>query len=311
MRLEDFLSKLGGTPFVAMGGFADVYPNVRVRGLVQPAIWLGQYALPGEPILVGLMGEGTVGQYVVLGRVGVPNPVEGTVTAAPAGSDTITVEAAGVEYTVAFASDLTPTVGDRMRLMWQGSTGTAICKVGVTPPAAVNTPTTPPPPSASTGGTHPVIATDSATFSVGYGWNAYYGQNLYQGDGSGWGAPANNSGAWFYGAGASQLAGSTVTGVQFRLPARKSGGASSSTATAHIYLHNSPTRPGGDVSRIDGPFDVSVPPGYGGGYIALPTGWGGALVAGGGISITGSPYMGFQGRSEDPASGQLQLAWQR
>jgi len=126
-----------------------------------------------------------------------------------------------------------------------------------------------------------------------------------------WGAPATNNGAWFYGAGAAQLSGATVTGVQFRLPARKSAGASSSTGTAHLYLHGSPYRPGGDVTRTSGPTDISVSAGYGGGYVTLPAAWGATLIAGGGISISGSPYMGFRGRSEDPASGQLQLTWQR
>lgn len=311
MSLETYLSELPSPDFTVLPGFADVYPNVKVRGLVQEALWFGQYAEPGEPIVVGLRGGKTTGELIVLGRVGGPLPIKATVTAAPGGSDTITVSAGSAEYVVTFLSTYTPTVGDSVRLLWQGGEGTVLAKVGLTPSVVVAPPATAPPPGAATTGALPVVASDSATYSVGYGWNSYYGQNLYQGDGSGWGAPADNRGSWFYGAGAAQLAGATVTGVQFRLPARKSGGASSSAATAHIYLHGSATRPGGDVTRIDGPFDVSVAPGFGGGYITLPTGWGGVLAAGGGISITGSPYMGFKGRSEDPASGQLQLAWQR
>lgn len=308
-NLADFLTALPVPNFEVGPGFADDYPNVRVRGLVQPAIWLGDYAVKGEPIIVGLIGAKTTGQYLVLGRVGGPLPVEGTVTAAPAGSDTITVDAAGTEYVVTFLDSYVPTVGDRVGLLWQGAQGRVLGKVGVTPSVEIAPPATAPPPGAATTGTLPVIATDSATYSGGlYGWNARYGQNVYQGDGSPWGGPPTNAGAWFYGAGASQLAGSTVTGVQFRLPARNTAGASG-TGTVHLYLHTSPTRPGGDVTRVDGPFDVSSA--AAGSYVTLPTGWGGVLVAGGGISITGNPYMGFRGRGEDPASGQLSLTWQR
>jgi hypothetical protein len=311
MNLADLLTSLPVPNFEVSGGFADEYPNVRVKGLPQPAIWLGDYALKGEPIIVGLIGAKTTGQYVVLGRVGGPLPIEGIVTAAPGGSDTITVTADEVDYTVTFASDLTPTIGDRMRLLWQGGTGTAVCKVGITPTAAPPPSPTAPPPGAATTGVHPVVATDSGTYSIGYGWNSYFKQNIYQGDGSTWGAPVSNSGAWFYGSGANQINGSTVTGIQFRLPARNSAGASSAAGTVHIYLHNSPSKPGGDVTRVQGPTDVVVASGSPGGNIALPVSWGQTLIDGGGISITGSPYMGFRGRGEDPESGKLLLTWQR
>lgn len=311
MNLEGILSKPSGG-FEVVPGFADAYPNVKVGGLTQPAVWLCDYTAVGEPIIVGLIRKPDApGQLLVLGRVGAPGPVEGLVSAVPAGSDTITVTASGVDYTVTFAAGLSLVPGDRVRLLWQGPTGTALCKVGVTPAPIVGTTSTAPPPSASTYGEHPVIATDSGTYSSGFGWNSYYGQNVYQGNGSTWGAPSFNAGSWFYGSGAAQLTGATVTGIQFKLPARKSGGASSSAATAHIYLHNSPNRPGGDVSRVQGPTDVVVQPGSLGGYITLPASWGATLIAGGGISISGDPYLGFKGRAEDPESGKLLLAWQR
>jgi hypothetical protein len=311
MSLADFLSQPQGS-FEVVPGFAETYPNIRVAGLVQEAVWMGQYALPGEPIIVGVIRKPDApAQCLMLGRVGGPLPVEGTVSAAPGGSDTITVTADSVDYTVTFLDSYTPTVGDRVGLLWQGSLGRALGKVGVTPAVGTAPPATPAPPGAATSGELPVIASDSATFSPGFGWNSYYGQNVYQGDGSVWGAPSTNNGAWFYAAGAAQLDGATITRVQFRLPARKSAGASSSSATAHIYLHTSATRPGGDVTRTAGPFDYSVPAGFGGGYIDLPTAWGATLAAGGGIGISGSPYMGFRGRGEDPASGQLKLTWTR
>ena len=314
MSLADFLSQPTGG-FDVVPGFAEAYPNIRVGGLVQPAVWLGDYALPGEPVIVGVIRKPDApGQCLMLGRVGGPLPLEGIVTAAPPGSDTITVTAGTTDYTVTFNANMTPVAGvTRVRLLWQGGTGTAICEVGVTPEANIDPPPTAAPPGAATNGSLSVIAADSGTYSGSvYGWNSYYGQSVFQGDGSPWGAPPSNSGSWFYGSGAGQLVGATVTdGIKFRLPARKSGGASSAAATVHIHLHTSPTRPGGDVTRIAGPVDVAIPPGYGGGWLGLPVSWGPDLVAGGGISITGSPYMGFKGRSEDPESGQLILPWTR
>lgn len=305
-----------GDGFRVRGGYADAYPNIRYKGLVQKAIWLCDYAGVGEPIMVGEIGKKDApGELLVLGRVGQAGPTEGSVTAAPSGSDTITVTAGSTSYTVTFLASYTPVVGDRVRLFWQGGAGTALGKVGITP-APVPTPAaTAPPPAAASSGTLPVPANDSATFSAGYGWNAAYKQNAYQGDGSPWGGPSVNNGAWFYGDAAAQLAGATITAVAFRVPSRTSGGYSSAGSTMHLYLHTSPTRPGGDVSRIDGPVDFAVPAGYGGGdWVALPASWGSTLVAGGGISITGGPYTGFvgcRGDRSDPASGQLNLTWTR
>ncbi len=312
MNLADFLTRLPVPNFEVMPGYADDYPNIKVRGLVQPAVWLGDYAAKGEPIIVGLIGAGTVGQYLVLGRVGVPYPVEGEVAAAPPGSDTLTVTAGDAEYTVTFLDSYAPTVGDRVALSWQGNLGRALGKVGVTPTVLISGTATQAPPGAATSGVLPVATVDSATYSGGaYGWNAGYGQNVYQGDGSPWGGPSSNSGAWFYGANASQLQGATITGIEFLMPRRNRAGSSSAAATVHLYLHNSPTRPGGDVSRVAGPVDVVVQPNSGGGYVALPAGWGPTLIAGGGISITGSPYLGLLGRGEQPDSGHIKYAWQR
>lgn len=307
---------MSGDSFLVSGGYAGVYPNVQYRGVTQPAIWLCDYALPGEPVIIGAVGKKDApGELIVLGRVGQAGPAEGSVTAAPSGSDTITVTANSIAYTVTFLASYTPVVGDRVRMFWQGGSGTVLGKVGVTPTPVILPPATAAPPPPATMGTLPVPAVDSATYSAGYGWNAAYKQNAYQGDGSPWGGPSSNSGAWFYGDTATQLAGATITGATFRLPARTSGGFSSSGATVHLYLHTSPTRPGGDVSRVNGPVDFTIPAGYGGGdLVPLPSSWYAGLAAGGGVSITGGPYLGLigcRGDKSDPASGQLNLSWQR
>lgn len=307
---------MSGDDFKVSGGYADVYPNIRFRGLVQPAIWLCDYVAPGEPVIVGEIGKKDApGELVVLGRVGQAGPTEGSVTAAPAGSDTITVTANTVPYTVTFLASYTPTVGDRVRLLWQGGAGTALGTVGVTPAPVIAKPTTVAPPPPASSGVLPVPAIDSATYSPGYGWNSSYRQNAYQGDASPWGGPTQNFGAWFYGDVASQLNGATITAATFRVPARTSGGYSSSGSTIHLYLHTNPTRPGGDVNRVAGPTDFPIPAGYlGGDEVPLPSGWFAGLVAGGGISIGGGPYTGFvgcRGDKSDPASGQLKFTWNR
>lgn len=313
MSLEDILSK-PGSGFEVVPGYADVYPFVRVGGLQQPAIWPDTvYAAPGEPILVGISRKPDApAQMIVYARLGKPGPVSAIVTAVPAGSDTVTVTEGAKDYSVNFASDLTLAPGDRVRLLWQGPVGTAICKVGVTPAPQPAPTTTAPPPAASQSGVLTVQATDSGTYSNGYGWNARYGQNVYQGNASVWGGPSSNQGAWFYGAGAGQLLGATITGVTFRVPARTSAGATSSSVALHFFLHNSPDKPGGDVNRTAGPLDYVIPAGYrGGDRISLPASWGDQLVAGGGIGVAGDPYAGLNGRGTDPESGQLQLTWQR
>lgn len=312
MSLADFLSAPGQPAVSLLPGFADVYPNVRVAGLVQPATWLGAYTVVGEPVVVAkLTRPDAPAQLVCLGRVGEPGPREGTVTAAPAGSDTITVNAGGTDTMCTFLASYTPTVGDKVRLLWQGRDATVLGAVGVSPAGKDNPVRTPPPPGAATAGTVTAAAVDSGTYSSGYGWNSYYGSNLYQGNGSTWGAPGWNAGAWFYGGGAGQAAGATITRVQLRLPARIRAGAFNSPGTVHVWLHSAANRPGGDVPRTNGPVDFTLPAGWGGGWVDLPASWGAALAAGSGIGISGDPYLGLLGRTKDPESGLLRLDWQR
>lgn len=313
MSLADQVAKPSdGVVFVP--GFADVHPLVKVGGVVQAATWPDNvYAAPGEPVIIAqLIRPDAPAQNVVISRVGAAGPREATVTAAPGGSDTITVAAGSTSYLATFLASYTPIVGDRVRLLWQGRDATVIGKVGVAPAAPKPyTPGTLPPPAAASSGVFDRPVTDSATWSAGYGWNGYYGQNLYQGNGSTWGAPATNNGAWFYAGAFAELAGATYNRVQLRLPARKTGGNFNAAGTIHVYIHTSPNRPGGDVSRVAGPYDFTIPAGYGGGLVDLPTSTAPLLVAGGGVAISGNPYMGFKGKTEDPTSGQILIGWQR
>lgn len=303
----------GGVQIVP--AYADVYPNVKIGGLSQPAAWpSGMYAAPDEPVFVAqIIKPDAPAQNVVLGRVGADGPREGTVTTVPGGSDTITVTAAGKDYTATFLAAYTPTVGDRVRLLWQGRDVTVIGKVGVTVSPVTASPGTLPPPPPKASGTFNAPALDSATLWAPGGWDSWArgGGNVYQGS---WGG-STVTGAWFYGNTMAELAGANIDRIQFRVPARLSVGAYNSAGTLNLYAHTSPSRPPGDVSRTSGPTGISIPagwnPGPGGGFVDLPVGIAPILINGGGISVAGDPYMGFVGKPSDSASGQLRIDWSR
>lgn len=300
-----------------VGGFADVYPLVKIGGLPQEATWpSGVYAAPGESLLIAQLVRGDAPAHnVVLGRVGADGAREGTVTTVPGGSDTITVTAAGADYTATFLASYTPTVGDRVRLLWQGRDVTVIGKVGVTPAIILPPTGTAPPPPPVSSGTFNAPATDSATYWSGGGWDSIAGGGgkVYQG--TVYGTSNVVAGSWFYGNTMAGLAGATITRIQFRVPQRLSVGSYNAAGLIHLYAHTSPGRPGGDVTRVSGPADWSIAPGWnpgpGDGWVDLPTSYAATLINGGGISISGNPYMGFVGKPSDPASGQLRLDWYR
>jgi hypothetical protein len=122
-------------------------------------------------------------------------------------------------------------------------------------------------------------------------------------------------GAFFYAGSPTELAGRTITRVQCRMGARLSVGASNTGVNVNFYTHTSANKPGGDVTRTTGPTTILFPagwnPGPGDGWFDLPTTFGAALLAGGGLAIAGDPYAGFAGRLQDPAAGQIKLDWSR
>lgn len=233
-------------------------------------------------------------------------PPKGTVTSAPPGSQ-ITVSAAGVSYTLPFLGSYTPVVNDSVAIMWgaSGEGGVVLGKCGtIAAPAAPAAPSTPPPPPPmASSGTARISATDSCQYRGGQ-WGAAGDRNVYQGN-WGWG---DNTGAWFYGnTPHDTLAGRTITGLRVRV-SRRSGGVYGAQA-AHLYRHTSTSRPGGDVSRVDGPTDVSIGIGESA-WVNLPAAWGQAIVdSGGGIGVAGSPYVVLNGIDADPESGLLELDW--
>jgi hypothetical protein len=264
----------------------------------------------GDPVSVVITGTGDA---VVTGRVTLaPRPAEGVVKTVPPSSPTITVTGTdGIDYVAKFAASYTPTVNDNVLLAWNASYPYVTGQVGV-----VAAPTTPGTPAVSApvgqdqSGQTPYPATDSATWVPGLGvWDSWSGGGgrVYQGSSSGY----TTYGAWFYAGSVAQLAGRRIDRIQFTLGSRRAVGASNSPATVHFYAHTSANRPGGDVTRTTGPFDVVIQPGAGQQTFDLPTSFAGALAGGGGISIAGDPYAGFAGYLQEAASGLLTIDWSR
>ena len=285
----------------------------RIGDSLLDARWLDPIQpLQGGRVVIDITNDG-LGQssaLVIGGYTDQPRPSTGTVAdILPPGPGVQLVVTGddGVTYTTGrFIGSYN--IGDPVYLTWDAATPTVIGKIGaisVPPPVA-------PPVAAPGAGTGQAkrITVASDTWGVG-GWGRWAtsqagGEDVYSGALGGY----TLTGAWFYGAADPALAGKTVTGVRFYLPARLPGvGSYNAAATIHVYAHDSTGRPGGDVNRVAGPFDVNVIAGFRGGFIDLPLTFASALVNGGGISIAGGPYIGFESRLDNPESGKLLLDW--
>ena len=294
-----------------------------VRGVVRGALvigddgarlgtplWAGDYTpVEGDPVMV-LSQDGLA--YILGPASTVPRPQTGTVTVAAAGGR-VGVLAGGVTYSARY-TDTAPTVAQSVHLMWDGSAPTVIGLANATITGSPDGGADPGAPVVSKFGTLPVAAVDSGAWRSSDGWGTstsrpvstravlqytYTGSNPY-------------SGAWFYGNRAAQLAGATVTAIRIYIPGRLVIGSYNSSLSAHLYLHTASGKPAGDVTRTLGPSDqtlVGVPSTLG--WVTLPIGWAATLVAGGGVGIYGTPYLGVNGIDADPASGQLSIDWSR
>lgn len=310
MTIEEKLAGPLRSRTEVVSAFADFWPNIVLGGVQQFAYWNDHaYAAPGEAITVAReLDPNGIARNTVIGRIGRPGATEGTVLSTDGTKAVVSVGL--IEVEAAYNADLLLAGGDTVRLMWQGRTATVLVKLTdyVAPELVTPAPAAPPP--ASTTGKLPVFATDSATFAPGLAWNNWAGgrQNVYQGPYGGF----TMYGAWFYNGATRQLAGATTGPVLFRVPKRLAVGSHNATGTIHIYVHSSDTRPGGDVARIAGPYNFDIAPNFQGDFVELPAEAGDLLKdGGGGISIAGSPYLGFVGKAEDPASGQLIIPWSR
>lgn len=285
----------------------------RIGDSLLDARWLDPIQpLQGGRIVVDITNDG-LGQSSALvlgGYTDQPRPSTGTVAdILPPGPGVQIVVTGddGVTYTTARFIG-TYNIGDPVYLTWDAATPTVIGKIG-----AISAPPPVAPPVAAPGagnGQVKRITAASDTWGVG-GWGRWAtsqrgGEDVYSGTLSGY----TLTGAWFYGAPDPVLAGKTITGIRFYLPARLPGvGSYNAAATIHLYAHDSTGRPGGDVNRVVGPFDVNVIAGFRGGFIDLPLSFANTLANGGGISIAGDPYIGFESRLDNPEAGKILMNW--
>lgn len=296
--------------------------GVNVWGNIIPARYADPvYLVAGDPVLVDITSRGATGQseaVVVCKLTDRPRPARGKVTVVPVDSTTITVLGEdGVTYQAAFAGSYV--VGNWVFLNWTAGTPTVVGKVSETepppppPPDPVKedtAPPPPPPPKAITG-TARAAATWSGTFVSQFNiWDNWAGgnQNLFQG--SAYGPPL--TGAWFYGSRVRALNdGRKIRRLRIKLGSRRSVGNYNASATLHIYTHRSSSRPSGNVSLDDGPFNVTLPARASARYVDLPLSFAARLLAGGGIAISGDPYMSLSGRILQPESGLLVIDWEK
>lgn len=306
VRPSQTVTTYQGTMVMSGGALA-----VSVNGSVLPARWADPLVVvAGDMVMVDVTStRAGQGSAVVRCRLtDKPRPGTGTVKTVPASSPTITVTGTdGIDYTATFVASYTPTVNDPVILSWNAATPSVVGKVTATPAPPPPPPPVPPPPPAPTAGTTNYQASASDTYWPAGGWGSWAGGggNVYQGDyGSG-----QLYGAWFYAGAGAQLSGTTLTRIRFLLGARKAVGSNNSPVTVHVYAHTSANKPGGDVNRVVGPFDITVQPGQGLTQYDLPLTFAATLQAGGGIAITGNPYAGFLGCTAQPESGLLILDW--
>ena len=273
-------------------------------------LWSGDYApTEGNPVML-LVENGTA--YVMGPASLSPRPTTGTTTAAASGGRQ-SVLAGGVTYSAIYIGTAVGS-GVLVSLLWQGLEPIIIGQASGTPTGSAVSNTDPTAPQIIGSGTLNVAAIDSGSYRSVDGWGTrtsrpvstaavlqytYTGSNPY-------------SGAWFYGNRAAQLAGATISAVRLYLPSRLVIGSYNSSLSAHLYLHTASGKPAGDVTRTLGPSDQTLtgtPSTLG--WVALPLTWAPTLVAGGGVGISGTPYLGVVGIDADPASGQLAFDWSR
>lgn len=309
------LAQINGAAFTRYKGVMVLDVNgvlaVNVNGNIIPASYSDPIVVSvGDAVSVDIVtGARGQSEAVVTGRLTLaPRPATGTVTTVPVSSPTITVTGTdAATYDATFVSSYTPTVGDNVILAWNAAAPTVTGKVGATaapPPPPAPIPPPPPPPST---GSSTYAATDSATMAT-YGWDSYAGGggNVYTGT---WSETVHA--AFWYAGSPAELAGRTITRVVFTLGARRQSGAYNSPATINFYTHNSTRRPAGDITLGGAGYAVTIPAASGPRTFDLPTAYGAALQAGGGIAISGGDYSGYNGRLVDPQSGKLTLYWTR
>lgn len=284
-----------------------------VGGNLIEALWAKPITLAQNgPIVVDITNNGNGQSSALVVCATTDQPLPGTGSILTVGVTSVVVSGDdGRVYTTDRFVGTSYAPGDPVLLLWDAADIPTV--VGEIPTVAPPPPTMPPPaptaPPKPTFGTAKAAAGKTNTWWGPGGWGSWAGstgggEQIYSGS---YGAGAT-SGAWFYGAAFTNLGSRTITEIRFRMPSRLNVGASGS-ATVHLYAHTSKYQPGGDVARTVGPFDVTVSQAQGAHWIKLPLTFAAVLKAGGGISIAGEPYVGFNGRLKDPQSGRIEMDW--
>lgn len=263
------------------------------------------------PIVVDITDNGAGQSSALVVCAYTDQPLPGTGSILTVGVTTVVVSGDdGRVYTTDRFVGTSYAPGDPVLLLWDAAdVPTVVGEIPtVAPPPPPMPPPAPPAPKPVTGVAKAAAGKTNTWWGPG-GWGSWAGstqggEQIYSGSyGSG-----PTTGAWFYGAAFTNLGSRTIDEIRFRMPARLNVGASGS-ATVHLYAHTSKYQPGGDVVRTVGPFDVTVSQAQGAHWIKLPLSFASVLKAGGGISIAGEPYVGFNGRLKDPQSGRIEMDW--
>lgn len=320
MKLEDVIDPAKRRVRMVNGYATDNTDTVTVGGVEMPAFWLAHVdAQEYDPIwALVLDNTDSFSVAVVIGVNGKPEalldqPLSGTVSSAPIGSDTVTVSTTNGSVDAAFGVGYVPAVSDKVRLLWQDGNAWVLGKSAKVPnpkpKKPSNTkPNVPKPPSGGGNGKSVFTASDSATYSTGTrSWNSYFKSDVYQGA---YGSVGSNRGAWFYHNKPTKLKGKRAVKCEIWVPPRSRAGNYNSSVTLNLHLHYSAKRPGGDVTRTS-THKISIPKGFRGGWKTLPASWGNQLIAGRGIGMSGGSYAGFSGVRKTSKSGQVRITWEK
>jgi hypothetical protein len=319
-RIQDVLVRAMGeqttlirATVLVVGGMSGY--QVSLNGNIIQASALDDVAVSvGDSVLVAVSGSARgQSEAFVLGRMSTSglHPATGSVSVVPPSSPTITVVGAdGVSYTAFTEAGYTPSVNDNVEMVFVGGYA-YVTKAGITPtpapPAPVGSST-----STVTSGTTSFPASDSATYwnglwsSPGIGWgNSSW---LYSGTFGG----STMHAAWFYGGGPTQLAGRTITGGRVWLGPREGAGNYNSVANIQIWSHSSGvSRPGGDISLVNGPTSTVAQPWQGLTAYGITQAQAQDLVNGGGLALVNGDYAAFQGVQANAQSGKVDIDWSR
>lgn len=210
-------------------------------------------------------------------------PGKGTVVSTA--SSLVTLSTVYGTVVVPYASTLTPTAGQVMKLSWQDG-GFAHSVMSTSPVAAAA-------PSAPTAGATTHVDTFAAVDAGSYMSSWWTGQ-VYASD--------SNLGAWFYGSKIADTipASAAISSVQVFVSAAQISGASPNFAL-HAYQSN----PGGAPS-----FSSSTATPIAPGQVSLPNSFGDALKAGGasfGVGLNHGGYSILRSLAQDGQSGALTI----